>query len=71
MKVNKTQAVLFILSVLLEKGSFTKDEIKEDIEISDLKFKRYMQELRAFIYNFNLPYEINYVRKEDIYILKK
>ncbi len=71
MKVNKTQAVLLILSILLEKGSFTKEEIKEEIEITDLKFKRYMQELRAFIYNFNLPYEINYIRREDIYILKK
>ena len=70
MKVNKTQALMFILMLLLEKKKISKDEVANVIEISDLKFHRYMQELRAFIFNFNLPYEINYERCYEIYVLK-
>lgn len=60
MKVNKTQACLFILDILLRKGSFTKEDIFEYIEISDVTLRRYIQELRAFLCNFNNGKTIKY-----------
>ena len=71
MKVNKTQGMLFIFDMLKSKGFINKEEIIEQLEISNLTFKRYMQELRAFIYNFNTQYELIYVRSENKYYLKK
>lgn len=71
MKVNKTQGMLFIFDMLKSKGFINKEEIIEQLEISNLTFKRYMQELRAFIYNFNTQYELIYVRSENNYYLKK
>ncbi|MDY4849480.1 MAG: hypothetical protein SO176_04440 [Bacilli bacterium] len=70
MKVSKTQAVLLILSMLLEKGNVSKEEIKDMIEVSDLSFKRYMQEIRAFIANFNLCIEVVYNRETNKYYIK-
>ena len=71
MRVNKAQGLLYIFDTLLEKGHLEKEDIINQIEISDLTFKRYMQELRAYIYNFNKHYEIVYSRSLQKYILKK
>ncbi len=70
MKVNKTQGMLFIFDMLKSTGFINKEDIIEQLEISNLTFKRYMQELRAFIYNFNTQYELIYVRSENKYYLK-
>ena len=71
MKVNKTQGVLFIFNMLIEQGSISKREVISTLEISDITFKRYMQELRAYIDNFNKGYKLTYIRSEDQYYLKK
>lgn len=71
MKVNKTQASLLILSLLLINGSMSKEQIKSLVDITDLSFKRYMQEVRAFLINFDMRFEIIYRRKEEKYYLKK
>ena len=70
MKVNKTQGVLFIFNMLIEQGSISKREIISVLEISDITFKRYMQELRAYIDNFSKDYQLIYIRSEDQYYLK-
>lgn len=70
MKVNKTQGVLFIYTILLEKKSFTKEEILSSLEISELAFYRYIQELRAFLYNFKNDLEIKYNKEKKVYYLK-
>ena len=70
MRVNKSQSLLFIFETLLTKGSITKQEITNQLEISDLSFKRYIQELRAYIYNFSKDYELIYDRSLDKYLLK-
>ena len=69
MKVNKTQALMFILMMLIKNKSFSKSEIMNQIEISDLTFRRYMQELRAFLANFSYGYELQYSKSEEKYIL--
>ena len=70
MKVNKTQSLLFIFNMLLEKGFVEKNDIISLLEISDITFKRYMQELRAYIANFNKQYELVYSRSNQKYYLK-
>ena len=69
MKVNKTQALLYIITVLYEKGHFRRIEILQEVEISDLTFRRYMQELRAFFSNFMIDKNIRYNREDDTYYL--
>ena len=71
MKVNKVQAILFIFKELLEKGHINKKNIQNTILISDLSFRRYIQELRAYLINFNEPYEIVYNKQKDSYYLEK
>lgn len=70
MEVNKTQALLYIFETLLSKRKITKNDVLNQITISDLTFRRYIQELRAYLLNFNEPYEIVYNRKNDEYYLE-
>ena len=69
MKVNKTQALMYLLIVLITNKQISKENIKNKLEISDLTFRRYMQEIRAYLINFELPYELKYLKGEDIYSL--
>ena len=70
MHVGKVQAILYIFEQLLKKRSITKGEIQSVISISDVTFRRYIQEIRAFIINFNEPYEIKYIKNDDSYVMK-
>lgn len=69
MKVNKTQGVLFIYAFLLEKKSMTKEDIMNYLEINELTFYRYIQELRAFLCNFNYNKELIFEREKNKYYL--
>ncbi len=69
MKVNKTQGVLFIYSILLEKKAIKKEEIMNRLGINKLTFFRYIQELRSFLYNFNCCKELIYEIKDETYYL--
>ena len=70
-KVTKTQALMLILKTLFEQGFVTKENIMNMIDVSDLTFRKYMQEVRAFFLNFNIPYELKYSRSEQKYYLFK
>lgn len=69
MKVVKSQGLLYIFEMLKEKGSIGKNEILSTLEITELSFWRYIQEIKAFIYNFNMGYELVYDRKDEVYRL--
>lgn len=69
MKVNKTQGILFIYSILLKKNEITKKDIMNHLEINELTFYRYIQELRAFLCNFNCDIELVYEKKNNKYYL--
>ena len=71
MHVGKVQAILYIFEQLLKKQSITKNEIQSTISISDVTFRRYIQEIRAFLSNFNVPYEVAYSRSNNDYSIKK
>ena len=69
MKVMKGQGLLYIFNMLKNRGYVKKEDIINDLEISELSFWRYIQEIKAFIYNFNLPYELIYDRKNERFYL--
>lgn len=71
MKVNKAQALMYLLSLLITNKQISKEDIKNKLEISDLTFRRYMQEIRAYLINFELPYELKYLKSEEAYFLKE
>ena len=60
---------MFIIKKLFDENSLTKEDITNTLEIGDQTFRRYMQEVRAFFYNFNLPFELKYSRITDKYHL--
>ena len=68
MKVKKAQALLYMFSMLYENNCFSKIEIMDELEINEQQFKRYMQELRAFLDNFNYQYEIKFIRNTGKYV---
>jgi|GEM_PF-611681 len=71
MKVVKSQGLLYIFEMLKEKGSINKNEILSALEISELSFWRYIQEIKAFLYNFDMGYELVYDRRDEVYRLTK
>lgn len=71
MKVNKVQAIIYMFSLLQKSKKITKDEILQMISLSDVSFRRYIQEIRAYLINFNEPYELVYLKKDDAYFLKE
>ena len=71
MRVNKAQAILYIFDMLKEQKYIIKSQILSELNISELTFWRYMQEIRAYIYNFNKSYDLKYNRSEDKYYLEE
>ncbi len=71
MNASKVQAIIFIFKTLFEQGYIKKNDIQQTIDISNVTFRRYIQELRAYLVNFNEPYELKYDKSEDVYLLIK
>ena len=69
MKTTKSQGVLYIFDMLKEYGYVTKSDVMSTLCISELSFWRYIQELKAYIYNFNCDYDIVYNKNDDKYYL--
>ena len=69
MKVGKTQAIVFIYEQLLKNKTISKEDIQNVISISDVTFRRYIQELRAYLVNFNKELEIKFDKKQSQYFL--
>lgn len=69
MKLTKTQAVLLMYETFMTKGHLSKADFMERLEANDLKFIRYISELRCYFMNFEVPYEIVYNKKANEYRL--
>ena len=67
---SKTFCLLYIYSKLKEKRVVYKRDILDELLINDLRFKRYINEIREYLDKTNSPYIIVYERKEDRYLLK-
>lgn len=70
MKVSKSQSTMLILKYLLEDKRVSREEILDQVDISELTFRRYIQEIRAFLANFYFNYEVVYCKKDDCYYLE-
>lgn len=70
MKVGKSQAIVFIYEQLLKNKTISKEDIQNVISISDVTFRRYIQELRAYLVNFNKELEIKFDKKQSRYFLR-
>lgn len=54
-KINyKHQRILYIYDRLIEYGEINKDDIINSLDISLSSFNRYIQEIRAFLYNYHM-----------------
>ena len=71
MKVVKSQGLLYIFEMLKEKGCVSKNEVLNALEISELSFWRYIQEIKAFLSNFNMDYDLIFDRRDEVYRLVK
>lgn len=69
MRVNKTQALLYIYTCLLQNKKIEKKDVLGELEISGITFLHYIQELRAFFVNFDLDYEVVYQKFNNRYVL--
>ena len=71
MKVNKTQAILFMYNLLIKEGELRKESVLSECDLSDLTFRRYIQEIRAFLFNFGINAELIYDRKRMVFRLSQ
>lgn len=71
MKVNKSQGLVYIFYMLLTNKQISKNDVLNELNITELSFWRYIQEIKAFICNFNIPLDVVYDRSNNIYCLVK
>lgn len=69
MHVTKTQAVLYMFSLALKYNYIDKEKVLVKLNINDLKFRRYVQEIRAYFTNFNMNVSLRYNRAEKRYYI--
>ena len=71
MKVVKSQVILFMHEKLLKEGELFSQPIKEQFELDDKTFYRYIQEIKAYYSNMYKKEKIVYCRSEGKYVLKQ
>ena len=71
MKVNKSQGLVYIFYMLLTNKQISKNDVLNELNITELSFWRYIQEIKAFICNFNIPLDVVYDRSNNVYCLVK
>ncbi len=69
MKVNKTQAVIYMATLLVTNHQLRKQDVVSELELTDITFLRYIQEIRAFLANFYPYFELIYSRDKNEYRL--
>ena len=71
MKVNKSQGLVYIFYMLLMNKQISKNDVLNELNITELSFWRYIQEIKAFVWNFNIPLDVVYDRSNNVYCLVK
>jgi len=69
MHTTKTQAVLYLLDLFRKQGYVNKADFLSLIPVSEVTFRRYINELRCYASNFNLYFEITYDPQDGVYRL--
>jgi hypothetical protein len=70
-KARKCQALLWMVEKLSLQGSLTKEEYLSFFDISEITFKRYISEIRAYLANFHPEETLFYDRQRHRYILER
>lgn len=71
MELTKGQTLLYLYNKLEKEKVLSKKAAIEFTGLSDVTFKRYMNEIRVFLKHFEPKSQINYLRKRDVYVLVK
>lgn len=69
MKLVKTQVCLYLYEQLLTVGYIEIEKVKQTFNLENKTFSRYINEIRAYLYNFYKGKEIFYYRDEKRYYL--
>ena len=69
MKLVKTQVCLYIYEQLVDGKIIKTREIRNKFGLEDKTFKRYISEIRSYLYNFYKGKGIVYIRSEQAYRL--
>lgn len=69
MKLVKTQVCLYLYEQLLTVGYIEIEQVKQTFNLENKTFSRYINEIRAYLYNFYKGKEIVYYRDEKRYYL--
>lgn len=71
MKLSKTQICLYIYEELLNKGFVGVNFCKNEFDLEDKTFMRYINEIRSYLSNFYKRFEVLYCRSMQTYKLVK
>lgn len=67
--MKKSEIILHIYHHLLLDKNVSKEETMKEFDISSLKFARYISDIRSFLVNEKIGYQLAYERKIDRYCL--
>lgn len=67
--MKKSEVILHLYHCLLVNKSISKKEVLDEFGISSLRFARYLADIRSFLVNERLSYQLIYERKVDRYCL--
>lgn len=67
--MSKSEVVLIIFYRLYTQKTIRKSDILCDCGINSLTFARYLADIRCFLIEANLPFELLYDKKNDCYSL--
>lgn len=72
MAVTKSQSLMYMYEKFLKCGKLTRLDTENILEINDLTFHRYIQEIKAYLVNFNIAKEIKFSkRNQEYYLINK
>lgn len=69
--MSKSEVVLIIFYRLYTQKTIRKSDILCDCGINSLTFARYLADIRCFLVEANLPFELLYDKKNDCYSLSR
>jgi hypothetical protein len=71
MKLSKAEAVLLLYDKFTENHFVVKEDFLNEVEISDLTFRRYIGDIRCYLMEFHPNKEILYRKGDGVYHLKE
>ena len=67
--MTKSEAIILMYTKLITRNSFSKNEIKALVNVHDLTFLRYVQDLKKYVKRYVPNKALVYSRRNDCYYL--